>query len=224
MFSKLIFYSSYCFLRSSAPVAKAAWSIAETIKSELRNVLPAIGHASSAEQVFSALAGRADPTVVPLLTFALSLLLADHTSPPTAGLISKVRSYVLHLQASSDELIAADSAAQATDGTAERVFSDITDPACFKLLLQLVGGVATAEIERSLPRIVDVLAEDADALRMVFSRMTKARPAPLTKSALVVTLHRCATLSHPIMFIGYFSMRKTSLICHLMPIVLLFDF
>lgn len=169
------------------PAAKAAWSMAEAIKSELRNVLPAIGQSSSAEQVFSALAHRPDPAIIPLLSFALNLLLADHTAPPTAGLISAVRGYVARvcgtIEPAGQESV--------VEGIDERVLSGVADTAGFKLLLQLVGGLSTQDIENSLPRIVDVLADDADALRAAFSRMTKARPAPLTKSALVVALHRC---------------------------------
>jgi hypothetical protein len=72
----------------------------------------------------------------------------------------------------------------------------ITDPADFRLLLPLISGLPAAEVEASLPSIIKHLSEEPEALKMVFSRITKARPPPLTKAALLCALHRIDFKKH----------------------------
>jgi hypothetical protein len=69
--------------------------------------------------------------------------------------------------------------------------SEIADPQDFKLMLHLVSGMQGADIDRSLPRMISCYAEDAEGLKTVFSRITKARPPPMTKADLLSALHRC---------------------------------
>jgi hypothetical protein len=69
--------------------------------------------------------------------------------------------------------------------------SEIADPQDFKLMLHLVSGMQGADIDRNLPRMISCYAEDAEGLKTVFSRITKARPPPMTKADLLSALHRC---------------------------------
>lgn len=178
--------------------ATAAWTLPVTLRSELRNVLPAISQGNSLESIFDVLARRCDRPCWPLMEYALNLLLADLAVPASLTLIQKVRRFVLHdsaLETAGDG--AEDSGAaeetkemQVDDAPSTVSIQDIADTDAFKLMLPLVGGVATAEVEAVLPRIVGLFEEDAEGLKKIFARITKARPPPLTKSALLVALHR----------------------------------
>jgi hypothetical protein len=184
--------------------AADAWTLAETLKAELRNILPAIAQGRTAEGIFDILSAAADSSTRPLLAYALSVLLYDVTSPPTQGLMDKVKAFAQRQQrlregrdGVPDTLNAA--GAEETKETAMDVevsagesgsLLDAADVEDFKLVLPLLGGVAGSDVERCLPRIVGLFAEQPDALKVIFDRITKARPPPLTKAALLVTLHR----------------------------------
>ncbi len=68
--------------------------------------------------------------------------------------------------------------------------SNVTEIDAFKLMLPLIGGISTSEVEAVLPRIVGLFEEDLESLNKIFARITKARPPPLTKAVLLVALHR----------------------------------
>jgi hypothetical protein len=180
------------------------WTLAETLKTELRNILPAIVQSKGADSVFDALSTNQDAAVRPLLEVALHALLHDFTVPPTPALIQKVRDFALRVADKPTEAAALDEMetsgadehketegmdVAASDATAP-VMQDLADVESFRLMLPLVGGIRGTEFEACLPRIIALHAEDAEALKNVFSRVTKARPPPMTKSALLVALHR----------------------------------
>lgn len=181
------------------------WTLAETLKAELRNILPAIVQGKSADSVFDALTVNQNASVRPLLEVALHALLADFTVPPAPALIQKVRAFAVRVEvkpadaAEADEVETSGAEEQkkdtenmdvvASESTAP-VMQDLVDEESFRLMLPLVGGISGSEFEACLPRIIALHAEDAEALKNVFGRVTKARPPPMTKSALLVALHR----------------------------------
>lgn len=65
----------------------------------------------------------------------------------------------------------------------------------FRLFLPVISGLSTATVTSILPRILKVYGEDTEELKTIFTRITKARPPPITKSALLVLLHRYTTQS-----------------------------
>lgn len=168
-----------------------------TLRSELRNILPAISQGHPLESIFDTLALRCDRACWPLVEYALTVLLADLAVPASLALIQKVRRFALSEGASEIEQGEDGGAAQETKemqvddaaGSATGI-RDIVDTDAFRLTLPLIGGVATAEVEAVLPRIVGLYEEDTEGLKKIFARITKARPPPLTKSALLVALHR----------------------------------
>lgn len=167
----------------------------------MRNILPAISQGNSLESIFDTLARRCDRPCWPLVEYALNLLLADLAVPASLTLIQKVRRFVLHETAPEGESAQDGSAAeeskdmQVEDAASTTSIQDVVDTDAFKLMLPLIGGVATAEVEAVLPRIVGLYEEDAEGLKKIFARITKARPPPLTKSALLVALHRYRSLA-----------------------------
>jgi hypothetical protein len=199
-------HSNLCghLLFSTTGKRAVSWTLAETLKAELRNILPAIVQSKSADSVFDALSANQNASVRPLLEVALHALLADFTVPPAPALIQKVRAFAVRVQskpvdaAAEDQLETSGAEEQkdtesmdvvASESTAP-VMQDLVDEESFRLMLPLVGGMSGSEFEACLPRIIALHAEDAEALKNVFGRVTKARPPPMTKSALLVALHR----------------------------------
>ena len=203
------------------------WTLAETLKSELRNILPAIAQSNTIEKVFETMAQDKDTTVRPLLEYVLNVLLADYTVPPTASLIEKVRTFALLTEEilpkselsemeveeeqdnnnSTSSTTAPTTATTTTSSTTETVIPpilyDLQNTANFTLMLPLVGGMNGKEIERCLPRIIALYTDSGnpDALKVTFTRITRARPPPLTKSSLLVALHRSVISSKLFYFI-----------------------
>lgn len=180
-----------------------SWTLPVTLRAELRNILPAISQSSTYESVFDTLSSRCDRPTWPFLEYALNLLLADLTVPASLTLIQRVRAFVLHTESVAQ--IAFDGEEGHSGASEEKqsmqveeltsstgvTISDVTDIDAFKLMLPLIGGISTAEVEAVLPRIVGLHEEDLEGLGKIFARITKARPPPLTKAALLVALHRC---------------------------------
>jgi hypothetical protein len=185
--------------------------LAETLQSELRNIVPAIAQTHSAEAIFDALCVGADASVRPLLEFALAALLADFTIPPTPGLIQKVYAFIAKVnvragasksgeqdgdthgaEEQKDTGMDVEGEAEPTPASTTSVttLDGLHDPADFRLVMPLLGGLQGAEIEAALPRIVGMYAEDKESLKIAFGRITKARPPPMSKVALLLALHR----------------------------------
>lgn len=186
--------------------------MAETLKGELRNILPAIAQGHTAERIFDILSSGADSSTRPLLAYALGVLLYDMTVPPTQGLMEKVRAFTARLRISrqleeGDQIGANDTGIGAEESkgdtemevekeAAEPSLLDTPDEEDFKLVLPLLGGLSGQVVERSLPRIISLYAEQPSELKVHLDRITKARPPPMTKAALLVALHRLDFEAH----------------------------
>mmetsp|Transcript_685 Transcript_685/g.970 ORF Transcript_685/g.970 Transcript_685/m.970 type:complete len:745 (+) Transcript_685:1111-3345(+) len=227
----------------SAPsTSPAVWSLADTLKSEMRNILPAVLHNNTVESVFDTLAVSCDALARPLLEFALVVMLPDYSVPPSPSIIQRVRAFVdLHQQQQRQDTIEKEPSVNPqqiaggedaqemtnegeteakmdveeqhdTNATVADPLDGIVDPVDFRLMLPLVGGFSANTIVAHLPRMIKVLgkmtttatggaavastasaADETDGvggLRSVFNRICKVRPPPLSKSALLVALHR----------------------------------
>ena len=180
-----------------------AWTLPVTLRAELRNILPAISQSNTYESIFDTLAQRCDRLTWPLLEYSLNLLLSDLTVPASLTLIQRVRAFVLPTHTAAEisqndeegqsggameekESMLVEELTSSTDVT----ISDVTEIDAFKLMLPLIGGISTSEVEAVLPRVVGLFEEDLEGLNKIFARITKARPPPLTKAALLVALHR----------------------------------
>eukprot|EP00981_Chlorochromonas_danica_P015274 scaffold11522_cov239-Ochromonas_danica.AAC.1 len=174
---------------------KESWNLDVQIRHDLRSIIPAYlsHHATSRHQVindqssipdveiFRALHSVQDTAARPLLTYALQLILHDHHQPPKTALMDLVLGY----------LRKEDSGLQALESSqSSALLTSITDDANFAMAMTIIGGLPAAAIEAALPRIIALYADDGEGLKVVFSRITKARPPPITKSVLLIHLHR----------------------------------
>ncbi|KAJ1402692.1 Symplekin tight junction protein C terminal-domain-containing protein [Ochromonadaceae sp. CCMP2298] len=200
---------------SPTPAPAPKWKMTDTLTSSLRNILPAIYGSNSPEEAFTQLAQATAPEARPLLEAALNVLYADFSAPATLAMVSLVRKFATKGVAAAEAVAAAavmGEAGEAVAGEGEGATEEkeekgavagtgagagveevvllyrITDAADFRLMLPLISGLPASEVEASLPAIIRQL--DPEALKVVFSRITKARPPPLTKAALLVALHR----------------------------------
>jgi hypothetical protein len=127
---------------------------------------------------------------MPLFETVLSLLLNDFQMPASAKMIAAVLEFI----EMNPRHIAPDSSVVAWTGTADYMIEgvDCRNPGAVRLLVPLLGGFNTENAEKIVPFLVRSLADDGDneALKTAFKRLIKARPPPLTKSALLVALHR----------------------------------
>lgn len=136
------------------------------------------------------------------------MLLNDLNVPASLALIQRVRSFVLRSgaatrnEAPSPAVEEVDSGASGEEKTemvvegkepaetSSLTMRDLQDTDAFTLMLPLIGGMSSAEVEAVLPRIVGLFEDNAKGLKEVFGRITRARPPPLSKAALLVALHK----------------------------------
>ena len=149
-------------------------ALLDVLKGELSNILPVVVQASSSggrptHEAFGLLA-RSDPRSAPLLQHALGVLHNDMHLPPTPRLMETVGVF-LRLNA--------------LDSPAKRL----------KYQVSLLGGMPGDEVRELLPSVLALLGANTDGLNTAFSRIVMARPPALTKSALLVALHRFVPLS-----------------------------
>ena len=177
------------------------WNAANFLLSEIAYIVPALNQKVAPVAIVSVLgAGLSSHSNVhgakAFFSFVLSSILQDYSSPPNSQLIQTVVS-ILNLPSH--------------ENTSYLVDWDAVGDVDFKLLLPLIGGFSTADVEACLPRIIRAFvgvnagAETAaeahgdhqagrvfvsETLKSIFARIYKVRPPPMTKTALLVFLHR----------------------------------
>jgi hypothetical protein len=63
-----------------------------------------------------------------------------------------------------------------------------------RLMLPLLGGFAVAEIEEFLPYALRAVGEKMPLVKSMLDRLLLARPPPISRTALLVALHRSVAL------------------------------
>lgn len=147
------------------------------LKSELSNIIPAMSHHHRPEQIFERLV-RSDPLSLPLLEYILELVLPESHIPASTQLIEKVTLFV-------DRVFPPPSSTNESIGDESRVAQRLS------FFIPLLGGFSVETLENIyLPDLVKIFSDKPDKLRAAFHRIVNARPPPLTKTALLVSLHR----------------------------------
>jgi len=167
------------------------WSLREAIKSELSNIVPAMCQHSSVDSILSVMMTNTDTACKPLLCHVLRVVYSDFTAPIPPNVINKVKDYIKKCEEASSIVCPS---SEPNDLTSNPVQSPpghgIRDLEHLRLLLPLVGGFSATEMQDSLPRLLSLCSDDAEELKGVFIRITKARPPVMTKASLLVCLHR----------------------------------
>ena len=139
--------------------------IMDVLRGELTNIIPSIVQKSSTDVLFGYLA-RSDPFARPLLEHAVGVLHSDMHTPPTPRMIETINTYI--------------------------AANHISPKASMRLTVSLIGGMPSAEVRTMLPHIISAFISSPEQLNNIFSRIVMARPPALSKSALLIALHRCA--------------------------------
>lgn len=167
-----------------ASVTNVKWQcMHKVLKAELKNVIPVIAKKKNVEEVFNLLA-RSDPCARPIVEHCLALLHSDIHMPATPKMIIAVKSYIAtYTKDASSEITLTDTS-----------MANISVASNLELILPILGGLLPADIELILPTVISKLQGETppntDGLKHVFSKIIQARPPPLTKSALILLLHR----------------------------------
>ena len=179
------------------PGRSKKWNAADFLLNKISYIVPALNQKVSSATIVSVLgAGLSSQSNVDMakafFSFVLSSILQDYSSPPNSQLFQAVVS-ILDLPAH--------------ENTSYLVDWDAVSDVDFKLLMPLIGGCSTADVEVCLSRIIrayigvgagtEVATEahgdstgklfESETLKSIFARIYKVRPPPMTKTAL---LHR----------------------------------
>ena len=167
---------------ASETVPTTKWNLLKYIHSELSYIIPVVSQKNPPEKIFEVMSKSSTSNARPLLIVVLNVMLQDFTNPPSANLLSSVREFI----------ISASSTFTREEVPSDSILFDQMSDDDFKLFVPLIASIPSAEIEKYLPRIIRIFIEssEADYLKFIFSRITKARPPPLTKVKLLVHLHR----------------------------------
>ena len=175
---------------TGASVTNIKWQcMHKVLRSELKNVIPLIAKKKSIDEVFNLLA-QSDPCARLMVEHCLALLHSDIHMPATPKMIMAVKSYISNYCNTNvddggemKEIILTDTS-----------MSNISIMDNIELILPILGGLLPGDIELILPTVISKLlgetTPNVEGLKNVFSKIIQARPPPLTKSALILLLHR----------------------------------
>jgi hypothetical protein len=195
---------------------KEAWKFSTFIKMELKNILPVINQYHSIEEIFDILSSSSDFTYSnSLLEISINILLSpDYAIIPRNELVTKIKSYILkkqnfkntclQLNNNNNNNINNDKNLILSSINDENFLSKIDNTDDFRLMLTVIGGLSTNEIIENLLRIVQTFLNTStnntkknvdnsvnlNELKIVFEKITKARPPPLSKLNLLIALHK----------------------------------
>eukprot|EP01036_Dinobryon_divergens_P036152 gene36152-47001_t len=179
------------------PGRSKKWNAANFLLNEISYIVPALNQKVSSATIVAGLSSQSNVDVAKaFFSFVLSSILQDYSSPPNSHLIQAVVS-ILDLPGYENTSYLVD-------------WDAVSDDVDFKLLMPLIGGCSTADVEVCLPRIIrayigvgagtETAAEAhgdstgklfvSETLKSIFARIYKVRPLPMTKTALLVFLHR----------------------------------
>lgn len=187
------------FVAASAPVPESSWSLRSYLEGEVRSSVLYLQQHHSAETVFDAAAypiNRDNHSSRAVVGVVLDALLADFTVPPSSSMVAQARQ-LCRASSGGDGLVLTSS-----EAPVEVPLAEIPLDEDFRMMLPLIGALPAHEVEAGLPRLLRVFAGNADALRIVFSRIVKCRPPPLSRAALLVALHRFLSACAPIVGSG----------------------
>lgn len=135
----------------------------DLIYSEVLNIIPAMARHFSPEAVFACISQR-HPSTYPLVTEVLDHLTRDYSLPASAELVTLVQS-----------------------------FKQASDANSYRILVPVLSGMSSETILQLVPKLIDEFGESEgglEVLRSAFHRVVEARPPPLSRSTLLMALHR----------------------------------
>lgn len=200
----------------SPSLESSKWTVlSKLIRVELGTVVPAVASAISTadeygismDKLFTALSDGVDRRVQPLLEVLLDALHTDMNMPASSEMVHAVKMYIhhhvqksasvkgvlgtsLHSNGSSGDSSTMEVTSTTEDSNASLAL-DYNNDAVIRLLVPVLGGLPGSEVEAMLPYLVRAHRDDVEVgLRRAFDRILKARPPPVSRSALLVGLHR----------------------------------
>lgn len=145
------------------------------LQTEVLNITPAVTSTTrDTDKVFELLL-QADTQALPMLILVLNSVLVDLEIPASDHMVEIVKSFYDSLPPANKDI---------------------------RLLIPILGGMRSQDVENLLPRlIIDLLQSESAAeeggavkanefMRKCILRITRARPPPLSRASLLVSLHR----------------------------------
>lgn len=167
------------------------------IINELSSIIPAIISSGKQSQIHIKpedvfeyiLRSGFDGLVVSLIENILQLLLSDIHIPPTSNMIKLVTAFLNDLKSfpirSAKEKINGDINSELYPDVLIDEYQELS------FMIPLLGGFTSEELELEyIPRLVQLFFDKSDKLKASYQRIVLTRPPPMSKTQLVVALHR----------------------------------
>lgn len=171
--------------------SKAENILSGFVLAELKSLLPALAQKESADNVVDIVVDFAlqndEVVAYKMVGDALNIVFLDWVQVPTKTILEKVVQFSRYFHQSPMEV---EEAAPSDPSVVAPVALAELNDGDFKLMLPLLSGFSAAEVQSNLYRLLKTCGEDSEALQLVFNRITKSRPPVLSKTQLLVDLHR----------------------------------
>lgn len=169
-----------------------------SIAAALHNIIPSLLVTCTPDLIFTSVSQAAlrdgHVSVRPLVQEVLGLLLHDLSAPPSPALLDAVLTHLAAATGLVKPVLVLVEESESVNKTVQQplfgFWNSLSDDEDFRLVAYLVGGLNEQNIVAVLPRVVRHLAADTDALKAVVVRITKSRPPAMSKTSLLVALHR----------------------------------
>ena len=168
----------------NTPQESKLQSLTAAFLASIRVIVPAIGSHMPKAEVFNVIKS-VDTLAFPLVECLLEICQADVHLPASSIMIENVKSFVRNRHdvfPSQADLLPNDPSVR--DGIAYADFS------VMKFLMSVISGMDTESLTSIVPFVVIACIGNESLLNQVFHRIVQARPPSLTKSGLLVALHR----------------------------------
>jgi hypothetical protein len=182
-------------LKGTIPVVSPSALHALIVKDVLKPTIPAVLRAHRDADLLalfthcrSSGGGVTDAHTRSLLSELLALLQSDFSQPAKPQVIETV--YHLVTAAGTHKSTTMTSGTTTLAALASLPLASLPSDEDFKLFAPLISGLSNSVIELSLPRFIRLFADDMDSLEIIFGRILRARPPPMTKAGLLIALHR----------------------------------
>lgn len=146
-------------------------------------IIPAIGSHIQKTEIFNIIK-NVDALAFPLVEYLLEICQADVHLPASSTMIENVKGFIRNRH---DVFTA-----QANLQDHSSVYDGIAyaDPSVMKFLMSVISGMDAESLIRVVPFVVHACVGNESLLNQAFFRIVQARPPSLTKSGLLIALHR----------------------------------
>lgn len=168
---------------AGAPQEFKSTSLTTAVLASIRVIIPAIGSSVAKSDVFNYIKS-VDALAFPLVVCLLETCQADVHLPASSSMIENVTSFVRSRHDIFTSQVSLENDSSVRDGVA------YADQSVVKFLIPVISGMDTETLSGILPYVLLAYVGNETLLNQIFHRIVQARPPSLTKSGLLVALHR----------------------------------